>query len=89
MIFTNFGEQEALASMKAIKQLRANGITAEIYPDSSKMKKQMAYANALNIPYVAIIGDSELAEGKVTLKNMTTGEQATLDTESLIAALKK
>ena len=48
-----------------------------------------AYANALNIPYVAIIGDSELAEGKVTLKNMTTGEQATLDTESLIAALKK
>ncbi len=89
VIFTNFGEQEALASMKAIKQLRANGITAEIYPDSSKMKKQMAYANALNIPYVAIIGDSELAEGKVTLKNMTTGEQATLDTESLIAALKK
>lgn len=89
VIFTNFGEQEALASMKAIKQLRANGITAEIYPDSSKMKKQMAYANALNIPYVAIIGDSELAEGKVTLKNMTTGEQATLNTESLIAALKK
>lgn len=89
VIFTNFGEQEALASMNAIKQLRANGITAEIYPDSSKMKKQMAYANALNIPYVAIIGDSELAEGKVTLKNMTTGEQATLDTESLIAALKK
>lgn len=89
VIFTNFGEQEALASMKAIKQLRANGITAEIYPDSSKMKKQMAYANALNIPYVAIIGDSELAEGKVTLKNMTTGEQATLDTESLIAVLKK
>jgi len=89
VIFTNFGEQEALASMKAIKQLRANGITAEIYPDSSKMKKQMAYANALNIPYVAIIGDSELAEGKVTLKNMTTGEQATLDTESLISALKK
>lgn len=89
VIFTNFGEQEALASMKAIKQLRANGITAEIYPDSSKMKKQMAYANALNIPYVAIIGDSELAEGKVTLKNMTTGEQSTLDTESLISALKK
>lgn len=89
VIFTNFGEQEALASMKAIKQLRANGITAEIYPDNSKMKKQMAYANALNIPYVAIIGDSELAEGKVTLKNMTTGEQATLDTESLIAVLKK
>lgn len=89
VIFTNFGEQEALASMNAIKQFRANGITAEIYPDSSKMKKQMAYANALNIPYVAIIGDSELAEGKVTLKNMTTGEQATLDTESLIAALKK
>lgn len=89
VIFTNFGEQEAMASMKAIKELRAKGITAEIYPDCSKMKKQMAYANALAIPYVAIIGETELAEKKVTLKNMTTGEQATLDMESLIATLKK
>lgn len=89
VIFTNFGEREAMASMKAIKELRAAGITAEIYPDCSKMKKQMAYANALSIPYVAIIGETELAERKVTLKNMATGEQASLDMESLIAALKK
>lgn len=89
VIFTNFGEREAMASMKAIKELRAAGITAEIYPDCSKMKKQMAYANALSIHYVAIIGETELAERKVTLKNMATGEQASLDMESLIAALKK
>lgn len=89
VIFTNFGEREAMASMKALKELRAAGITAEIYPDCSKMKKQMAYANALSIPYVAIIGETELAERKVTLKNMATGEQASLDMESLIAALKK
>ena len=89
VIFTNFGEKEAAESMKAIKQLRAHGITAEIYPDCAKMKKQMAYANALNIPYVAIIGDTELAEGKVTLKNMTTGDQATLDIDSIITELKK
>lgn len=89
VIFTNFGEHEAMASMKAIKELRAAGITAEIYPDCSKMKKQMAYANAMGIPYVAIIGETELAERKVTLKNMTTGEQTSLDIDSLIATLKK
>lgn len=89
VIFTNFGEQEAIASMKVIKQLRANGITAEIYPDCSKMKKQMAYANALAIPFVAIIGETELAENKVTLKDMTLGEQETLDIEGLVNRLKQ
>lgn len=89
VIFTNFGEQEAIASMKIIKQLRANGITAEIYPDCSKMKKQMAYANALAIPFVAIIGETELAENKVTLKDMTSGEQETLDIEGLVNRLKQ
>ncbi|MDE6114329.1 MAG: histidine--tRNA ligase [Muribaculum sp.] len=89
VIFTNFGEQEAIASMKVIKQLRANGITAEIYPDCSKMKKQMAYANALAIPFVAIIGETELAENKVTLKDMTSGEQETLDIEGLVNRLKQ
>lgn len=89
VIFTNFGEQEAIASMKVIKRLRANGITAEIYPDCSKMKKQMAYANALAIPFVAIIGETELAENKVTLKDMTSGEQETLDIEGLVNRLKQ
>lgn len=89
VIFTNFGEQEAIASMKVIKQLRANGITAEIYPECSKMKKQMAYANALAIPFVAIIGETELAENKVTLKDMTSGEQETLDIEGLVNRLKQ
>lgn len=89
VIFTNFGEQEAIASMKVIKQLRTNGITAEIYPDCSKMKKQMAYANALAIPFVAIIGETELAENKVTLKDMTSGEQETLDIEGLVNRLKQ
>ncbi|TFU92842.1 histidine--tRNA ligase [Barnesiella sp. WM24] len=89
VIFTNFGEQETIASMKVIKQLRANGITAEIYPDCSKMKKQMAYANALAIPFVAIIGETELAENKVTLKDMTSGEQETLDIEGLVNRLKQ
>lgn len=89
VIFTNFGESEALASMKAVKELRAHGIAAEMYPDCSKMKKQMAYANAMNIPYVAIIGESELADEKVTLKNMDTGQQSTLDMSALIEELKK
>ncbi len=89
VIFTNFGPAEAMASMKAIKRLREAGISAELYPDSSKMKKQMAYANALDIPFVAIIGETELSDNMVTLKNMTTGEQQTLDIGELIKILKK
>lgn len=83
VIFLNMGDAEAIASLKAIKSLRTNGITAELYPDASKMKKQMAYANALAIPFVAIIGESELADGTVTLKDMTTGEQSTIATDKL------
>ena len=63
-----------------IAKIRAAGISAEIYPDSAKMKKQMAYANAKNIPYVAIVGETEMAEGKVTVKNMETGEQQMMST---------
>lgn len=87
VMFTNFGENEACASMQMIKHLRNAGISAEIFPDSSKMKKQMTYANALSIPFVAIIGETELAENKVTLKNMTTGEQELLTLEELIKRL--
>ncbi len=75
ILFVNFGEKEMDYCLPIISQLRASGISTEIYPDSSKMKKQMSYANAKGIPYVAIAGETEMAEGKITLKNMVTGEQ--------------
>lgn len=78
VLFANFGAAESAASMKLVKSLRAAGIAAEVYPDSAKMKKQIGYANALGVPFFAIIGESELADGTVTVKNMTTGEQQTV-----------
>lgn len=87
VLFTNFGPAEVAASMKMIKTLRAAGISAEIYPEQSKMKKQMGYADALSIPYVAIVGETELAEGKLTLKNMSTGEQQLVTLEQAIQTL--
>ena len=75
VMFVNFGEKEGAAAMKMMKELRRNGVRCEIYPDSSKMKKQMAYANASSVPFVAMVGESEMAAGKMALKNMTTGEQ--------------
>lgn len=87
VMFTNFGTAEAARSLEVIKRLRENGIAAEIYPDSSKMKKQMGRADALGIPYVAIIGESELQNDCVTLKNMTTGEQKQLSVGELISEL--
>jgi histidyl-tRNA synthetase len=87
VMFVNFGVKEAAASLAMIKQLRASGISAELYPESAKMKKQMGYADSLGVKYVAIIGESELAEGKVVLKDMTEGTQELLTPEQLIAAL--
>lgn len=87
VIFANFGVAEAAESMRIIKELRAAGVSAELYPDCAKMKKQIGYADALNIPYMAIIGESELAEGTVTLKNMTTGEQSKLTPAELVKLL--
>ena len=78
VLFVNLGEAEAVASLCAVNALRGSGISAELYPDSAKMKKQMEYANRRAIPYVAIIGSNELEQGVVTLKNMTTGEQNTV-----------
>ena len=75
VLFLNFGEKEAAESMKLVKQLREKGVSAELYPDQAKIKKQMAYADSLNVPYVAIIGESELEENKVLLKDMTSGNQ--------------
>ncbi|WP_300905429.1 histidine--tRNA ligase [uncultured Duncaniella sp.] len=87
VMFTNFGVAEAAKSLEVIKKLRENGISAEIYPDCAKMKKQMGRADALGIPFVAIIGESELAEGTVTLKDMTSGEQKSLSVDELVKAL--
>ncbi len=88
VMFTNFGPAEAAASLRAAKQLRAAGISAEVYPDAAKMKKQMSRANELHVPYVAMIGESELAEGKVTLKNMITGEQNLIALDELVKAVR-
>ncbi len=78
IVFVNLGEKEALASLALVNQLRQRGISAELYPDSAKMKKQMEYANRRQIPYVVIIGSNELEQGVATVKNMATGEQVTL-----------
>ena len=83
VLFVNFGEKEQAYSIPIVKALRDAGVATEIYPDSVKMKKQMSYANAKQVPYVAIVGETEMAEGKVTLKNMLTGEQQLLSLEEL------
>ena len=87
VIFLNLGEKEAVASLKAVKELRAKGIKCELYPDAAKMKKQMTYADALKVPYVAIIGETELAAGTVTLKNMTDGTQKQVSVSGLAEAI--
>lgn len=87
LLFINFGEREAAHCLKLATQVRRAGISAEVYPDSVKMKKQMAYANAHQVPYVALIGESEMAEGRISLKNMQTGEQSSVTIEELIAQL--
>jgi len=87
ILFINFGEKETAYCMPIIKQVREKGIRAEIFPDAAKMKKQMAYANAKQIPYVALAGENEMKEGKVTLKNMETGEQQLLSLEQILELL--
>ena len=87
VLFINFGEKETAYCLPIINKVRAKGIRAEIYPDSAKMKKQMSYANAKQIPFVALAGENEMQAGKVTLKNMETGEQQMLSPEELIAKL--
>ena len=88
LLFVNFGEKEAAYCLPVLSAARDAGIRAEIYPDSAKMKKQMSYANDKNIPFVAIVGENEMNEGKLTLKNMTTGEQSLVTPEELLVAIK-
>ena len=87
VLFINFGEKETAYCLPIIAKVRQAGIRAEIYPDGAKMKKQMSYANAKQIPYVVLAGDNEISAGKVTLKDMTTGEQTLVSAEELIAAI--
>lgn len=87
LLFINFGEKETAYCMPIARAAREAGIRTEVYPDSVKMKKQMAYANAKQIPFVALAGENEIAENKLTLKNMITGEQKLVSQEELIAAI--
>lgn len=88
VLFVNFGEKEGAQSLQYVMKLRANGIPAEIYPDSTKMKKQMSYANDKNVAYVAMVGETEMANGTIALKCMETGEQENLTINEVISKLK-
>ncbi len=87
VMFVNFGPTEAARSLAYIKELRQAGISAQLYPDAAKLKKQMGLADSEKIPFVAIVGESELADNSVMLKNMTTGEQQRIPADKLIEAL--
>lgn len=87
VLFINFGETESDYCLPIASQVRAAGISVELYPDCAKMKKQMAYANAKGIPFVVLAGESEINQGKVTLKNMLTGDQQLVSAEELIAKI--
>ena len=84
VLFATFGEQELLYSLGWAKVLREKGFSVEVYPEPTKMKKQMGYADAKKIPFVAIVGGDEMAAGKVMLKNMTTGEQQLVTLDELV-----
>ena len=88
ILFINFGEKETEYCLPIVNAARKAGLRTEIYPDSVKMKKQMSYANAKQIPFVALAGETEMAEGKITLKNMESGEQNLVTPEDLIKAVK-
>ena len=84
LLFINFGEKETAYCLPVSAAARKAGIRTEVFPDSVKMKKQMSYANAKQIPFVALAGENEIAEGKLTLKDMATGEQALVTPDELI-----
>ncbi|MBQ1796977.1 MAG: ATP phosphoribosyltransferase regulatory subunit, partial [Prevotella sp.] len=88
LLFINFGAQETAYCLPIAQECRKAGIATEVYADNAKMKKQMSYANALNIPFVALCGENEMKEGKVTLKNMNTGEQQLLTPKEAIELIQ-
>ena len=89
LLFINFGEKETAYCLPIAAKARQAGIRTEVFPDSAKMKKQMSYANAKQIPFVALAGENEINEGKLTLKNMTTGEQMMVTSDELLKILSK
>ena len=88
LLFATFGEEELLYALKWAKALRAAGVSVEVYPEPTKMKKQMGYADSKNIPFVAIVGSDEMASGEVMLKNMLTGEQQKMNLDALLQAMQ-
>ncbi len=88
ILFVNFGSKEERFCLPLLKQLRANGINAEIYPEATKMKKQMTYADKKGIPFVALVGENEMQEGVISLKNMLTGEQTNINLKEVIHRLQ-
>ena len=84
ILFSNFGSQESVYCLKSIQKLRDNGIISELYPDAVKLKKQISYANKKDIPYVALVGDEEIKQNKITLKKMSDGSQKILNINELI-----
>ena len=88
LLFINFGEQETAYCLPIVAKARQAGIRTELFPDAAKMKKQMAYANAKQIPFVALAGESEMAQGKLTLKDMATGQQTLVTPDELIEQVR-
>ena len=89
LLFTNLGDKEAEFCLKILSEVRQKGINAELYPDQVNMKKQLSYANRKNIPFVALVGETEVNQDKVSLKNMISGEQRLVSTEELIKILSE
>ncbi len=88
VMLANLGDEEASLSMQLLKTARAEGVAAEIYPDQTKLQKQMKWANERNIPFVAIVGEQELADGTITIKDMATGRQETVPQAEFLSHLK-
>ena len=89
VLFINFGAKETAHSLPVVGRLRSAGVRTELFPDAAKMKKQMSYANAKQIPFVALAGENEINEGKFTLKNMLTGEQQLVSAEELLTIVSQ
>ena len=87
VLFVNFGEQEALHCLPLVKAIREAGISAELYPDAAKLKKQFGHADSLGIPFVAMVGESEMAENVIALKDMRSGEQVRVTLEEVVKRL--
>jgi len=87
-MFANFGEEETKYCLRLLDIMRKAGVNAELYPDNVKLKKQLTYANNKNIPFVVLVGEAELADGILTVKDMITGEQQKLSADELLHMVK-